>query len=116
TALSNMGFSHGIFLGISKGITMTMIQKTTITATLAIAIGTSLFEARRASKAHSELAVALGRNTPVGDIIELQELRQSLSAATNNLDLLRKENEELRQQPSEILRLRGEIGLLRKAS
>jgi RNA polymerase sigma factor (sigma-70 family) len=115
-AISNAGLCHGTFVGIIKGITMTTIQKTAITATIAIAIGTSIFEAHRASKAHSELASVHRETIQNGDTAEMEELRQNFSTATNTLDSLRKENEELRRQASEIHRLRGEIGVLRKSA
>jgi RNA polymerase sigma factor (sigma-70 family) len=115
-AISNAALCEGTFVGIVKGITMTTIQKTAITATIAIAIGTTIFEAQRASKARSELASMRRELNQNGNTVEIEELRQHFNAATNTLDSLRKENEELRRQASEIYRLRGEIGLLRKSA
>jgi RNA polymerase sigma factor (sigma-70 family) len=114
-ALASPGFCSGTFLGIAKGIAMTTTQKAIVITTITLAIGTSVFEARRASKAQSDLAsLRQERAIPANFMAEMDELRESVSSGSNRLNVLRKENEELRRQASEILRLRGEVALLRQ--
>jgi preprotein translocase subunit SecD len=95
-----------------KTIAMTTIQKTLITATIAAAVGTGIFEAHQAS-------MLRGQN---------QTLQQQQATLTGQIAQLKSDNEGLSNRfaqagrsPSlsserlrELLKLRGEVGVLRR--
>ena len=106
--LAGTAASSSTVIAVTRTAAMTTIQKTLITATLAAALGTSIYEARQASILRAE--------------VEAKHL-DSLS-----LTVLRQENEKLsaelarnhespatdRRQLLELMRLRGQVTLLRR--
>jgi hypothetical protein len=91
---------------------MTTLQKSTAIAALVVSLGIAIYEAHRASRLESELQVLQGQNA-------------SLAARTGQLNGQRDDTEhqaegaEPSSRPSnadtsELLRLRGEVGLLRR--
>lgn len=90
-------------VAITKAITMTTLQKAVIGATLAAAMGTGLYEARRAA-ALQEQVQTLKQSPPV--------VKQN-DEAPAELAALRAENEKLRREAADVVRLRGEVVRLR---
>ncbi|MCC6821505.1 MAG: sigma-70 family RNA polymerase sigma factor, partial [Verrucomicrobia subdivision 3 bacterium] len=88
-----------------KTIAMTTLQKSVITAALAAAVGTGIYEARQASRLREE-------NQSFG-----QQISQ-LQADIENLSTIAAQAKKPASLPSdqfnELLRLRGEVGLLRR--
>ena len=84
---------------VGKAITMTMTQKVLVTVALAAAVGTAIYEARQASRLRDEKQTLLVQ----------QEHDKALPVAAPSTD----NDEQLRREKSELLRLRGEVGLLR---
>ena len=91
---------------------MTTLQKTLVIATLVAAVGVGIYEARQASTLRGQV----------------QELRQQLSSPTapteqssrerddmaKQLTILTTDNERLKRDTSELLKLRGEVTALRR--
>lgn len=96
----------------TKAIAMTTLQKTLIGATLAVAVGTGLYEARQT--AHLKQENRLLRNSLAPLALQIQQLENERDAAARQLDVLRGDNERLNLGTVEVPRLRGEIASLRR--
>jgi RNA polymerase sigma factor (sigma-70 family) len=97
----------------TKAITMTTIQKTVITAALAAAVGTGIFEAHQAAQLREQTQVLQQQQASLTE--QIRQLQQEQDDATNQLTALLAENEQLKSNSNEneLLKLRGEVGVLR---
>jgi RNA polymerase sigma factor (sigma-70 family) len=100
-----------------KTIAMTTIQKTLITATIAAAVGAGIYEARQASRLREENQSLQQQQAPLAEQNrQLQRAREQLQRerddATNQLAALTDKLAGGKQKPSEVLKLRGEVGVL----
>ena len=85
---------------------MTTLQKTLIGATLAVAVGTGLYEARQT--AHLKQENRLLRNSLAPLALQIQQLENERDAAARRqLDVLRGDNERLNLGTVEVPRPRG---------
>jgi hypothetical protein len=91
---------------------MTTMQKTLVIATLVAAVGTGLYEARQASRLRREVHNL--QQQPAGVFEQIQELARERGNAASQLAALRSENEQQKRNTAELLRLRGEVGILRQ--
>jgi cell division protein FtsL len=91
---------------------MTKLQKTVITATLAVVAGAGIYEARQASQLRSHIQTLQQQQTPMAE--QIGQTQHGYEDATNRLAALRDENERLNRNAAELLKLRGEVGLLRR--
>jgi RNA polymerase sigma factor (sigma-70 family) len=98
----------------TKAIAMTTIQKTLIAATIAALAGVSIYEARQVSQLRDEVQTVKRLTTPLET--QLQQLTNERDQATNRLSDLLAENMRLKSgaRDLELLKLRGEVGLLRR--
>ena len=92
----------------TKAIAMTTLQKTFITAALAAAIGTGIYEAREAAHSRAELQVLRQSLAE-----QSQQAQRERDEATARLSALADENDRLKNSSTELLRLRGEVTRLR---
>lgn len=88
-----------------KASAMTALQKTLISATIAALVGAGIYEARQAARLRSEKQALLAQQEQLAG-----ERDNALSAAARNTA----EVEQLRKDKNELLRLRGEVGVLRR--
>jgi RNA polymerase sigma factor (sigma-70 family) len=95
----------------TKALFMTTMQKTVVAVCLAAAIGTGIYEAKRASRLHNEMLLL--RKTPNADLSAGSPSNAELERATKLLASLREENEQLRKNAADVPRLRGEVAVLR---
>jgi hypothetical protein len=89
----------------TKAIVMTTLQKTMFAAALTAAVGTGIYEARQVSRLRSENESLIAQQEKLTD-----ERDKALAAAAgkdNELEISQKDK-------SDLLRLRGEVGLLRR--
>jgi preprotein translocase subunit SecD len=93
----------------TKAIIMTTLQKTLISATLVVAFGTGIYEARQTSRLRNQVQTVQQQQ-----IEQIQQLSRERDDATNQLAALRNENERLNRNTAELLKLRGEVGVLRR--
>jgi RNA polymerase sigma factor (sigma-70 family) len=93
----------------TKAIAMTTIQKTVITAALAAAVGTGIFEAHQAEQLRDEVQTLQQQQAQLAE--QIQELQRDRDDATNQLTGLLAENARLKSNSNEneLLKLRGEI-------
>ena len=96
----------------TKAIAMTTLQKTILGATLAAAIGTGVYEALQASNLRTEVQSLHQQQAPLAERIE--QLSRERDETGRQLVALRDENDRLNRNTSELLRLRGEVGQLRR--
>lgn len=115
--------SAGVFAGTAvsvatviaatKTIAMTTFQKTLITAALVVTAGTGIFEAHQAAQLREQNQQ---QQTSFAD--QLRQLQQALDDATNRLANVIAENQQIKSNPNanELLKLRGEVAVLRNAA
>ncbi len=95
-----------------KAIAMTTLQKTLITATIVAAVGTGIYEAHQVSKLQSHVETLQQKQAPLTE--QIQQLQNERDEAMSQLASLRDENERLNRNTGELLRLRGEVSVLRR--
>ncbi len=93
----------------TKTIAMTTLQKTLIAATI-VAVGTTVYQAHRASRLQDQLLVL---QQQASQDARAGHVRQEQTNAADSLETLRQENEQLRRNQAELPRLRGEVARLR---
>ena len=103
--LAGTAVSTSTIITATKTIAMTTIQKTLITAALAVVAGAGIYEAHQASNL---------RNQVQDQVQNLQQLQRERDNATNRLASLADELARVKKNPSEVLKLRGEVGVLRQ--
>ena len=96
----------------TKAIAMTALQKTIVAATIAVLAGAGIYEARQASQLRDQVQTLQQQQAPLSK--QIAELNQALIDATNQLTVLREDNERLNRNTGELLKLRGEVGVLRR--
>jgi len=100
-----------------KTIAMTTLQKTLVTATLAVVAGAGIYEARQASTLRSQVQTLQQSQAPLAAQNqklqrEREQLQRERDDATSRLAALTTELAGGKQNPSEVLKLRGEMGVL----
>ena len=102
----------------TTAIVMTTLQKTIVVISIALtagAVGTGIYETRRASNLRTEVvALRQQRDEAAPLLARVDQLQRERDDATNRLALVLAENEALRKRPGEVLKLRGEVGQLRQ--
>ena len=109
TALTTTGV-----LTASKAITMTALQKTLIAATTALLAGVGIYEAHHTAQLRGQLQTL--RQQHVALVQQIQQLQDDRDDATNRLAGLMAETSSLQSHTdqTELLKLRGEVGVLRR--
>ena len=111
-ALSGTAITTTAVIAATKAIAMTTLQKAIVTATVAVLAGAGIYEVRQASITRSQLqAFQQGQIVPSDDI---QKLTRERDDAAGKLLAAREENKRLTRDTAELLKLRGEVGLLRR--
>jgi RNA polymerase sigma factor (sigma-70 family) len=113
-ALAGTSLASAATATATKAIAMTTLQKTLITATIVVAVGTGIYEARQATNARAEVQLLQQQQAPLTE--EIQQLQRERDETAHQLASLREDNERLQRDTGELLRLRGEVGMLRRQS
>ena len=111
-ALAGTAVSTSTLITTTKNIAMTTLQKTVITAALAVVAGAGIYEAHRASTLRNQVQNLQQQQAPLAE--QLRQLQRERDAATNRLAALTEELANVKKNPSEVLKLRGEVGALRQ--
>ncbi len=98
----------------TKAAVMTTLQKAVAGAVVAALVGTGIYQARQAQHLRTQVA-ALQQEQPSPNA-QMQELQLQNSALSNKIATLLDENLRLKHNESELLTLRGEVGMLRQAT
>ena len=96
----------------TKAIAMTALQKTIATATITVLAGAGIYEARQAAQLRGQVQTLQQQQAPLAG--QNQRLNHDYEDATNRLAALRDDNERLNRNTPELLKLRGEVGFLRR--
>jgi len=91
----------------TKAIAMTTLQKTLITATLAVLAGVGIYEARQASQLREQVQTLHQWQATL--VERVQQLQHERDETTNRLSALGEDNVRLHQNTAELLRLRARI-------
>ena len=111
SAVSLAGVGASAATIATNAITMTTMQKTLIAATLAAALGTGVYENRRASAMRAEVEKLEQQQAPL--LEQVNGLKRERDHAAARYAGLQHENEQLRQTMAEVPKLRGEVARLR---
>ncbi len=93
----------------AKAIAMTTLQKTLLTATIAITAGAGIFQAHEASRLRDQAQTLQKQHTE-----QIQQLQGERDQAAGQLAALREDVVRLNRNADELLRLRGEVTRLRQ--
>jgi tetratricopeptide (TPR) repeat protein len=111
--LTGTAISTSTAVAVTKTIAMITLQKTLITAALVTTVGAGIFEAQQNSKLHEQNQNFQQQQNLLND--QLAQLQREHDAATNQTAGLLAENAQLKygSNQDELLKLRGEVGVLR---
>ena len=112
TALAGAATSSSTIITATKIIAMTTLQKTLITATVDVLAGAGIYEARQAAQLREQNQTLQRQQAPLAE--QLRQLQSERDKATNTLSWLRQELAKNGSNNAELLKLRGEIGVVRK--
>lgn len=95
----------------TKALAMTTLQKTVVAATIVVLAGAGIYEARQAAQLREQVQTLQQQQAPLTE--QVAQLNQALADATNQVARLSDELVSTKSNNTELLRLRGEIGVLR---
>ena len=104
-ALDGAAVTTSTLIAATETITMTTIQKSLIAAALAVFAGAGIYEAHQASNFRTQVQTQAHN---------LQQLQRERDDATNRLATVSAELARAKKIPSEVVKLRGEVGALRQ--
>ncbi len=110
------GTASSTIIVATKTTAMTTLQKGLIAATFAVVAGTGIFEAHQASQLRGRNQTLEQQQAPLAE--QIRQLQRERDTATNRLAGLLVENAGFKANPleTEVLKLRGEIAVLRRNS
>jgi RNA polymerase sigma factor (sigma-70 family) len=113
--LAGTTISTSTVIAATKTIAMTTLQKTIVTAALAAAVGTGIFEAHQTSQLREQNGTLRQQQASLAE--QIRQLQQERDDATNQLATLQAENEQLKSysNKNELLKLRSEVTRLENA-
>jgi RNA polymerase sigma factor (sigma-70 family) len=99
----------------TKVIAMTTLQKALISAVVIVAAGAGIYQARQASHLREQVETLRQQQSPVAE--RIQHLQQERDEVAGRLAALQEENAQLKQgqKLAELMKLRGEVGVLRQS-
>jgi RNA polymerase sigma factor (sigma-70 family) len=113
-SLAGTAVHTATIIAATKTIAMTTLQKIVIAVALTAAIGTVIYEAHQNSQLRDQVQTLQEQQAPLND--QLAQLQRERDDATNRLAGLADELANAKINPSEVLKLRGEVGVLRQQS
>ena len=111
-AISGTAISTSTLITATTTIAMTTLQKTLITAALAVVAGAGIYEARQVSQLRQQNQALQQQQAPLAG--QIQQLQRERDAASNQVAALTEELAGAKKNPTEVLKLRGEVGALRQ--
>jgi RNA polymerase sigma factor (sigma-70 family) len=98
----------------AKTIAMTTLQKSIFATALAAAVVTAFYQTHKVAQLRDEVQTLQGQQQQLISLSnQLHALEQERDHATNAAAAVVSENEALKKHPTEVLKLRGEVGRLR---
>jgi RNA polymerase sigma factor (sigma-70 family) len=111
-ALAGTAISTSTALAATKAIAMTTIQKAIVGATLVVAVGTGIYQARRASNLGEQVRTLRQQQGPL--VEQIAQLRSGSEGLSNQLAQANGSRSLSTARLRELLRLRAEVGMLRR--
>ncbi len=111
TSAAFSGATTAAVIAATKTIAMTTFQKALVAAAVVALAGAGLYEARQAAQLREQNQMLQQQQAPL--VEHIRQLQRERNDATNEFGRLSEELAKSRQNNSELLRLRGEVGLLR---
>jgi FtsZ-binding cell division protein ZapB len=117
-AISAAAVASSTTIAATKIIVMTTLQKTLVTVTVAALAGAGIYEARQVTQLQEQNQALQQQQAPLAEQNrqlhrEREQLQRARDEATNQLAALTDELAKMvKQNPSEVLKLRGEVGVL----
>lgn len=99
-------------LTAAKAIAMTTIQKAVVAASLVAAVATAIYEAREASLLRTQIQTSQQHQNPFSE--QLAQLKAENESLSNRLMSAKSASSLSTERLRELLRLRGEVGVLRR--
>lgn len=114
TAIAGTAVHASAFIAATKTIAMTTLQKTVIAAALTGALGTGIYAVRHSAQLNARIQTLQQEQAPLAE--QIQQLEQERRQSSIRLAALSEENARLKlgQNTTDLLRLRGEVGALRR--
>jgi RNA polymerase sigma factor (sigma-70 family) len=114
-ALAGTAISVPTAIATTKVIAMTALQKTLVTATVAVLAGAGIYATHQSSQLRDQIQTLQQQQAPLAE--QIQRLQTNYADATNRLANLLVENARLKSNPHELelLKLRGEVTQLKTA-
>jgi|GEM_PF-1642109 len=106
-ALAGATVSASTAIAVTKTIAMTTLQKALITATLAAAIGTGIYQAHRAVQLREQVQTLQQQQAPLAE--QIWQLQRANDDATNRLALMAEEIAKTKSNNLELLKLRAQV-------
>jgi RNA polymerase sigma factor (sigma-70 family) len=97
---------------LTKILAMTTLQKTIAALVLTGAVAVGLYQARQLSTLRGDLQRERDQKAALNT--QLNELARAHGRATNLIAAITGENDALKKRPSEVIKLRGEVGALKQ--
>src|SRR5438128_5841198 len=113
-ALSGAVLHQATTIGITNALTMTTLQKIVITASVAVAVGTGVYDARQISLLRTQVDTMHRQQEPFAR--QAEDLLRQRDEAIKRLAAADQENARLRRETAEIPQLRGEVTALRQTA
>jgi RNA polymerase sigma factor (sigma-70 family) len=112
--LAGTAVSTSTIIAATKTIAMTTLQKTLVTATVAVMAGAGIYQARQAAQLREQNQTLQQQQAPLAE--QIQQLQTERDDATNRLAGLLAESSwrKSNSNQNELLKLRGEAGVLRR--
>ena len=111
-ALAGTTISTSTALAATQTIAMTTIQKAIVGATLAVAVGTGIYQARRASNLGEEVRTLWQQQGPL--VEQIAQLKSESEGLSNQLAQANGSRSLSTARLRELLKLRSEVGMLRR--
>ena len=97
-------------IAATKTIAMTTLQKTVITAALAVVAGAGIYEAHQAAQLREQNQTLQQQQAPLAE--QNRQLQRERDDATNRLASRTEEMANTKEHNEELLKLRGEVGVM----
>jgi RNA polymerase sigma factor (sigma-70 family) len=112
TPLTGTAVSTSTAIAATKTIAMTTLQKTLVTTTVAVLAGAGIYEARQAAQLRDQVQTLQQQQAPL--VVQIAQLQTANTSLSNRVSQANRSSSLSSERLRELLRLRGEVGVLRR--
>jgi RNA polymerase sigma factor (sigma-70 family) len=110
--LAGTSVATSTIIAATKTVAMTTLQKTIVGATLVAAVGTGIYEARQASQLRDQVQTLQQQQAPLAE--QIAQLKSDNESLSNRVVQANRSPSLSSERLRELLKLRGEVGVLRR--